>query len=72
MRAKEYYGKAMANNGHGSTNALARPVARKKLAGGKSHLTNHIRYVEFKFCGCPVPDETQLYFGPMFGARISF
>jgi Tfp pilus assembly protein PilF len=34
MRAKEYYGKAMANNGHGPTNAFARPVARKKLAGG--------------------------------------
>ena len=33
-RAKEYYGKVMANNGHGPTNALARPVARKKLAGG--------------------------------------
>lgn len=26
----------------------------------------------FKFCGRPVPDETQLYFGPMFGPRISF
>ena len=34
MRAKEYYGKVMANNGHGPTNAFARPVARKKLAGG--------------------------------------
>ena len=33
-RAKEYYGKVMANNGHGLTNAFARPVARKKLAGG--------------------------------------
>ena len=33
-RAKEYYGKVMANNGHGPTNALARPVARKKLSGG--------------------------------------
>jgi hypothetical protein len=33
-RAKEYYGKVMANNGHGPTNAFARPVARKKLAGG--------------------------------------
>jgi tetratricopeptide (TPR) repeat protein len=33
MRAKEYYGKVMANNGHGPTNAFARPVARKKLAG---------------------------------------
>ena len=33
-RAKEYYGKVLANNGHGPTNAFARPVARKKLAGG--------------------------------------
>ena len=33
-RAKEYYGKVMANNGPGPTNAFARPVARKKLAGG--------------------------------------
>jgi len=33
-RAKEYYGKVMANNGHGPTNAFARPVARKKLASG--------------------------------------
>jgi len=33
-RAKEYYQKVMANNGHGPTNAFARPVARKKLAGG--------------------------------------
>jgi tetratricopeptide (TPR) repeat protein len=33
-RAKEYYGKVMANNGHGPTNAFARPVARKKLTGG--------------------------------------
>jgi tetratricopeptide (TPR) repeat protein len=33
-QAKEYYGKVMANNGHGPTNAFARPVARKKLAGG--------------------------------------
>jgi tetratricopeptide (TPR) repeat protein len=32
-RAKEYYGKVMANNSHGPTNAFARPVARKKLAG---------------------------------------
>ena len=32
-RAKEYYGKVMANNGHGPTNAFARPVARRKLAG---------------------------------------
>jgi tetratricopeptide (TPR) repeat protein len=34
IRAKEYYGKVMANNGHGPTNAFARPVARTKLAGG--------------------------------------
>jgi tetratricopeptide (TPR) repeat protein len=33
-RAKEYYGKVMTINGHGPTNAFARPVARKKLAGG--------------------------------------
>jgi tetratricopeptide (TPR) repeat protein len=33
-RAKEYYGKVMAINGHGPTNAFARPVAKKKLAGG--------------------------------------
>jgi tetratricopeptide (TPR) repeat protein len=33
-RAKEYYQKIMANNGHGPTNAFARPVAKKKLAGG--------------------------------------
>jgi tetratricopeptide (TPR) repeat protein len=32
-RAKEYYGKVMANNSHGPTNAFARPVAKKKLAG---------------------------------------
>jgi tetratricopeptide (TPR) repeat protein len=32
-RAKEYYGKVMTNNGHGPTNAFARPVARTKLAG---------------------------------------
>jgi tetratricopeptide (TPR) repeat protein len=32
--AKEYYTKVMANNGHAPTNAFARPVARKKLAGG--------------------------------------
>jgi tetratricopeptide (TPR) repeat protein len=31
--AKEYYGKVMANNSHGPTNAFARLVARKKLAG---------------------------------------
>lgn len=30
--AKEYYAKVMANNGHGPTNAFARPIARKKLA----------------------------------------
>ena len=35
VRAKEYYGKVMANNGHGPTNAFARPVARRKLAGGQ-------------------------------------
>jgi tetratricopeptide (TPR) repeat protein len=34
QRAKEYYGKVMANNGHGPTNAFARPVARRKLTGG--------------------------------------
>jgi tetratricopeptide (TPR) repeat protein len=33
-RAKEYYGKVMTNNGHGPTNAFARPVAKRKLAGG--------------------------------------
>ncbi|HZQ68580.1 MAG TPA: tetratricopeptide repeat protein [Terriglobales bacterium] len=33
-RAKEYYAKVMSNNGHAPTNAFARPVARKKLAGG--------------------------------------
>lgn len=33
-RAKEYYAQVMANNGHSPTNAFARPVARKKLAGG--------------------------------------
>lgn len=32
-KAKEYYQKVMAQNGHGPTNAFARPVARKKLAG---------------------------------------
>ena len=32
VRAKEYYAKVMANNGHGPTNAIARPIARKKLA----------------------------------------
>ena len=30
-RAREYYEKVMANNGHGPTNAFARPIARKKL-----------------------------------------
>jgi tetratricopeptide (TPR) repeat protein len=33
-RATEYYRKVIENNGHGPTNAFARPVARKKLAGG--------------------------------------
>jgi Flp pilus assembly protein TadD len=33
-RAKEYYSKVLAINGHGPTNAFARPVAKKKLAGG--------------------------------------
>jgi tetratricopeptide (TPR) repeat protein len=32
VRAKEYYAKVIANNGHGPTNAIARPIARKKLA----------------------------------------
>jgi tetratricopeptide (TPR) repeat protein len=32
VRAKEYYVKVIANNGHGPTNAFARPIARKKLA----------------------------------------
>jgi tetratricopeptide (TPR) repeat protein len=32
VRAKEYYKKVMLNNGHGPTNAFARPLARKKLA----------------------------------------
>ena len=31
-RAKECYTRVMANNGHGPTNAFARPVARKKIA----------------------------------------
>ena len=31
QRAREYYEKVMANNGHGPTNAFARPIARKKL-----------------------------------------
>jgi tetratricopeptide (TPR) repeat protein len=34
VRAKQYYAKVLANNGHGPTNAFARPVAKKKLAGG--------------------------------------
>jgi tetratricopeptide (TPR) repeat protein len=33
-RAKEFYSKVMANNAHSPANAFARPVARKKLAGG--------------------------------------
>ena len=33
-RARDYYSKVMAINGHSPTNAFARPVARKKLAGG--------------------------------------
>ena len=32
-RAKGYYTKMMANNGHGPLNAFSRPLARKKLAG---------------------------------------
>ena len=32
-RAKEYYTKVMANNGHGPLHAFSRPLARKKLAG---------------------------------------
>jgi len=32
-RAKQYYSKVILINGHGPTNAFARPVARKKLAG---------------------------------------
>lgn len=32
-KAKEYYQKVMANNGHGPTNAFARPIAKRKLAG---------------------------------------
>jgi len=31
QRAREYYEKVMANDGHGPTNAFARPIARKKL-----------------------------------------
>ena len=30
-KAKEYYQKVLANNGHGPTNAFARPMAKKKL-----------------------------------------
>jgi tetratricopeptide (TPR) repeat protein len=33
-RAKDYYRKVMGNNGHNPPNAFARPLARKKLAGG--------------------------------------
>jgi tetratricopeptide (TPR) repeat protein len=32
VKAKEYYNKVIANNGHGPTNAFARPLAKKKLA----------------------------------------
>ena len=32
--ATEYYRKALASNGHNPTNAFARPLVRKKLAGG--------------------------------------
>lgn len=32
--ATEYYRKALASNGHNPTNAFARPLAKKKLAGG--------------------------------------
>ena len=32
--AKDYYAKVMANNAHNPPNAFARPLARKKLAGG--------------------------------------
>jgi tetratricopeptide (TPR) repeat protein len=32
VQANEYYKKVMLNNGHGPTNAFARPLARKKLA----------------------------------------
>jgi tetratricopeptide (TPR) repeat protein len=32
-RAKDYYRKVMANNGHSPTTAFARPLARRKLAG---------------------------------------
>jgi hypothetical protein len=33
-QSKEYLGKVMANYGHCPTNSFARPIARKKLAGG--------------------------------------
>jgi tetratricopeptide (TPR) repeat protein len=33
-RAKAYYIKVIANNAHNPPNAFARPLARKKLAGG--------------------------------------
>jgi tetratricopeptide (TPR) repeat protein len=33
-RATEYYRKALASNGHNPTNAFARPLVKKKLAGG--------------------------------------
>lgn len=33
-KAKEYYRKVLASNAHNPTNAFARPLARKKLAGG--------------------------------------
>ena len=33
-RAKDYYSKVMAISGHAPTVAFARPLARKKLAGG--------------------------------------
>jgi len=36
IHAKEYYRKVMANNGHGPTNAFARPIAKKKLGDNKS------------------------------------
>lgn len=32
-KAKEFYQKVLANNGHGPTNAFARPLAKKKLSG---------------------------------------
>jgi tetratricopeptide (TPR) repeat protein len=34
VRAKQYYRKVIANNGHNLPNAFARPLARRKLAGG--------------------------------------